>query len=234
QFEIQLDHYTDEKRLADDSPSAAFIAANLASLTRPGTPLQVCEFGGADGVLLRGIRERVATPVELWNAEVVTVFRDRQILPDIHFVETSILAPDFPDGKFDVTIARNVMHHLIGDSLAESRANQRAALAQMKRVTRPGGLVLIEEHVNQSAGAARILYYLSRLASRMKISIPRFEVTPYTVVAFMTQRMLVDAVEGSIGRPDLVNFSRYVIEWHWKLTGLRRVTGLAFVATRSS
>ncbi|MEO8034821.1 MAG: class I SAM-dependent methyltransferase [Acidobacteriota bacterium] len=231
QFEVQLDQYTNEKRVNDTSRTAAFLASTLGQ-SASGASLRICEFGGADGILLRHIREALPVPVELWNAEVVAAFRDKQALPDIHFVETSILAPAFAEGFFDVVIARNVMHHLIGTDLAESRSNQLNALKQMRRVTRSGGFVIIEEQVNQSAASAKLLYYMSRLASRMKLSIPRFEITPYTIVAFLTQDELEANVRAVVGEPDVIEYERYRLQWHWKMTMLLRDTGIAFVAAR--
>jgi ubiquinone/menaquinone biosynthesis C-methylase UbiE len=132
-----------------------------------------------------------------------------------------------------VVIARNVMHHLIGRNMAENRSNQRLALRQLYRVLRPGGLAVIQEHVNQSARSARILYYLSRAASRMKLKIPAYEVTPYTVVSFLTQKELSGMAELEFGAtPDAVEFERFPIAWHWRITGLRRVTGNALVVMR--
>ena len=51
----------------------------------------------------------------------------------------SVLALPFQNGAFDAALAVNVLHH------AGDRADQDAALAEMARAVRPGGLVLVHE-----------------------------------------------------------------------------------------
>jgi SAM-dependent methyltransferase len=55
------------------------------------------------------------------------------------FVAASVLALPFHDGGFDAAFAVNVLHH------AGDRADQDAALAELARAVRPGGLVLVHE-----------------------------------------------------------------------------------------
>ena len=63
----------------------------------------------------------------------------REVAPGGDFVAASVLALPFKDGAFDAAFAVNVLHH------AGDRADQDAALAEMTRAVRPGGLVLVHE-----------------------------------------------------------------------------------------
>ena len=63
----------------------------------------------------------------------------RAIAPGGAFVAASVLAVPFKDGAFDAAFAVNVLHH------AGDREDQDAALAEMTRAVRPGGLVLVHE-----------------------------------------------------------------------------------------
>lgn len=234
QFEEQLDFYTSEARSARDSRIVSFLTEARerdASLRADGR-LRVCEFGGADGILLRSLRERLGEDVELTNAELVEAYRPRQASPSIRFVATSILHPDFPDASFDVVVARHVLHHLIGDTLAATRANQARAFAELVRVTRPGGLVLIEEHLNASGFACRLFYYLSRAATQLRMRLPWFEVTPYTVVAFLTP----EEFHRAAGHSQLVTLAEEPhpapMPIQWRLTLLRRNSTNLFIAFR--
>jgi SAM-dependent methyltransferase len=238
QFESQLDHYTSEKRGAYTSPIISYLgeAGRSDFLLRTCVPLRVCEFGGADGLLLAAVRETLGERVELVNAELVEAFADRQAHPSIRFVPTSILDPAFPDASFDVVIARHILHHLIADSFAETRANQALAFAQLTRIVRPGGLVLIEEHVNPSAAACRVLYHASRLATVIGLRIPAFEVTPYTVVAFLTPSQLTAFAAqypGPALSPVIEKFQPVPMPIQWRLTLLRRNSGNLFLACRA-
>jgi SAM-dependent methyltransferase len=239
QFEAQLAHYTSEKRGAHDSRIVSFLAEMCISDTSLRTEgmLRVCEFGGADGLLLAAIRDRIGENVALVNAELVEAFAPRQAHSSIRFVPTSILDAAFPDATFDVVVARHVLHHLIADTLEGTRSNQARAFAQVARIARPGGLVLLEEHVNPSVLSCRILYYLSRLATRVKLDIPAFEVTPYTVVAFMTPfqlRSMAAASSGGALIPLAEEFHPVPMPIQWRLTMLRRNSGNLFVAYRAT
>ena len=237
QFEEQLDFYTSEARSARDSRIVSFLAearAADASLRAAGR-LRVCEFGGADGILLRSLRERLGEDVELTNAELVEAYGPRQASPSIRFVRTSILQPDFPDATFDVVVARHVLHHLIGDTLAATRANQARAFAELARVTRPGGLVLIEEHLNPSGFACGLFYHLSRMATHLRMRLPWFEVTPYTVVAFLTPREFrAAAMHSTQGRLQtlLEEPNPAPMPIQWRVTLLRRTSTTLVIAFR--
>jgi len=90
---------------------------------------------GAEGQALGG------QPL-LVNAELVGQYGQRQIADSIRFVQTSILQPGLADDAFDVVIARNVLHHLIGHNLRQARQNQGYVFGELLRVTRPGGLIV--------------------------------------------------------------------------------------------
>jgi SAM-dependent methyltransferase len=238
QFESQLAHYTSEKRGAYTSRIVSYLAEACATdpFLRSLGALRVCEFGGADGLLLAAIRESIDGDVELVNAELVEAFEQRQAHPSIRFVPTSILDPAFPAAAFDVVIARHVLHHLVADSFSGTRANQARAFVELARITRPGGLVLLEEHVNPSALSCRLLYEASRIATVIGLRIPAFEVTPYTVVAFLTPSQLTDLAAGCPDEalePVARQFKPVPMPVQWRLTGLRRGSGNLFLACRA-
>jgi hypothetical protein len=105
----------------------------------------------------------------------------------------------------------------------------------MARVTRRGGWVLLEEHVNPSEFACDLLYRLSTLATKIKLSIPAFEVTPYTIVAFLTpQRLLHIAKVATSGKLEQhgAEVRPVPMPIQWRVTGLRRGSGNLFAAFR--
>jgi ubiquinone/menaquinone biosynthesis C-methylase UbiE len=58
--------------------------------------------------------------------------------PNVTFVEGDVTALPFPDGWFDVSATRNVLHHV---------ARPELALAELARVTRLGGTLLVIDQV---------------------------------------------------------------------------------------
>ena len=64
----------------------------------------------------------------------------RRRRPDFRTVEAPGHAIPFPDGRFDLTYCVAVMHHIAAPDLV------RATLAEMVRVTRPGGTIVVWDH----------------------------------------------------------------------------------------
>lgn len=98
--------------LLDVGCGPATITADLAALVAPGTVTAV---------------EISAQALEIAQAEVAARGQD-----NIEFRVADVMALDFPDDTFDVVHAHQVLQHL---------ADPVGALAEMRRVCRPGGLV---------------------------------------------------------------------------------------------
>ena len=197
-------------------------------------PLQICEFGGGGGVLLAQLHEQLGERVALYNAELVAGYQAHQAVDAIHFLRASVLDSGLPDGRFDVVMMRFVLHHLIGKTWAQARENQAVALREMYRLVSPGGLILIQEQVVQPALACRLVYWLSRLASRLKLRIDSFEVSPNTVIVYMTRDQFFALCEEIAPAASWLArvYERRVMSLRWKLTLLMNNNGDAFVAVR--
>ncbi|MEI2690423.1 MAG: class I SAM-dependent methyltransferase [Anaerolineae bacterium] len=240
QFEDQIDLYTD---LAGPESSVVpflvtpylfdWLRENEAFLANR-TPLKICEFGGGGGIVLQMIEEELGGQPLLVNAELVGQYGQRQISHSIRFVQTTILQAGLASDTFDVVIARNVLHHLIGDNLRQTRQNQSHVFAELLRVVKPGGLILIQEQVNQRRWACTLLYHLSRLASRLGLRIESFEVTPNTVIAYLTRRQLEALAEANLPRDhwQTSQYTRRPMPLRWRLTVLMSNNGDALLALR--
>lgn len=80
--------------------------------------------------------------------------------------------------------------------LATTRDNQMDAIQELIRVTKLGGLIIIEEQVNYSWTATIIFYYASKLAMKLNIRIDKMQITPNTVVGDLTLKKLQWMCEG--------------------------------------
>jgi len=235
QFEEQLRLYTTGISLAQESPAIPFLVEWVGKhedVLRDRFPLRVCEFGGGGGILLGELGNRLGNKLALYNAELVETYRSHQASDRIHFVHTSVLDSGFASDDFDVVIVRNLLHHLVGKSLKQTRINQRRVIGELCRVAKPGGLVLIDEQVNRLSIACPIFYYLSRFSSRVGFRSKYFQITPYTVVGYLTQKALITMCEQHAPAPAwLANeYRRWKMALHWRLTGLMSDTGTAFIA----
>jgi SAM-dependent methyltransferase len=120
--------------------TAANSAAHLLPHLSPG--LAVLDVGAGPGTITADLAELVApgrvTALELTEAalELSRAEIARRGIATVDFATGDVHALDFPDASFDVVHAHQVLQH-VGDPVA--------ALREMRRVTRPGGLVAVRD-----------------------------------------------------------------------------------------
>lgn len=214
-FLKQAKIYSGKGQLVQSSLVVKYLFKYFSSYKKK-KPLKICEFGGGGGGLLFQIDKEAKFPVALFNAEIVADYQKYQASKKIKFCEDSILLSNFPDKSFDCLIIRDVLHHLIGKNLRKTRENQRRALKELKRLLKPGGVILIEELVNKSALVCQIIYYFSFLNSKIGLKMPSFEISPYTIVAFLTPEKLKQMIENIFGAKSIININFIAENENWQ------------------
>ncbi len=122
------------QRTAEEA--AAFLLPELS----PG--MRLLDVGCGPGSITRGLAERVAPgeAIGLDPSEETLDMARRDAaargLANLHYQEGSVYALPFPDASFDVAYAHQVLQHL---------RERGAALSEMLRVVRPGGLVAVRD-----------------------------------------------------------------------------------------
>ena len=122
------------KRTAEEA--AAFLLPAL----KPG--MRLLDVGCGPGSITRGLAERLApgevVGVDLSRETLASARADAAArgLTNLRYEEASVYALPFPDASFDVAYAHQVSQHL---------REPAAALAEMLRVVRPGGLVGVRD-----------------------------------------------------------------------------------------
>lgn len=187
-FKEQAEYYSIDSSTARSSPLVKLFLEWTKKFPKKQT--RVGEFGGAAGQLLAEIERISPVKIDLYNIEIVKNYGDRQVSKKIKFFEGSILNAPFDDNFFDTIIIRDVLHHLVGKSLKETAANQEKALMELKRLIKPGGIVLIEELVTESQLSSRIIYGLSKLNSKLGFKSKSFEIIPDMIISFLTDKSL--------------------------------------------
>ncbi len=232
QFSNQVELYSqhDEKV---DSPVLPFLKKTLPKF-KTGQSIKIGEFGGGGGDLLRAINNLTKRTLTLHNIELVGAYKNHQADKSIKFVKQSLLDSDIADNTYDIVIVRNVIHHLINPWHFQTRMNQSHAIHELVRVTKPGGYILIDEQVNNSKIACMLYFYLSWIATKMKLNIPAFQITESTIVGYLQRQELQAIASTVVPRKfwEANTFFRWEPQLHWKLTGLMNDTGSAFIAMK--
>jgi SAM-dependent methyltransferase len=73
------------------------------------------------------------------DVSAASIERARLENPDVEYTAADVIALPYEDGAFDVAFASGLVHHLPPDG-------RDAALAEMRRIVRPGGLLVAFEH----------------------------------------------------------------------------------------
>ncbi|HEY7162022.1 MAG TPA: class I SAM-dependent methyltransferase [Acidobacteriota bacterium] len=196
-------------------------------ILKPG--VDVLDIGGATGILLSELLKR--SPAN-FNAHLLEVdeFYNQRIKDDrIHFIKDSILKVD--EGQhFDIVFARQMLHHLIGASFGQTKANQTMALQNLWKLVKPEGYLIIEEVVNNNKLASKIIFYGSKIAKLSGLKIKRLELGRL-IVCFMSQKELIEAIQ-SLENANICD--QQFDEWHFeglmKATNLMNKVGVLFLA----
>lgn len=158
----------------------------LAAIERYGRSGDVLEVGCGTGLLLDRVRHfaRTATGLDL-SAGMLTQARRR----GLWVVQGSATKLPYGDASFDLTYACKVLPHV---------DDVRSAMAEMARVTRPGGHVLAEFYNRWS-----LRYLVKRLKRPSAISATRHDGHVYTryddmrsVASYLPTSLQVRAVRG--------------------------------------
>lgn len=199
-FKEQLGHYA-HKDQYKSSPLAPRILAWLKN-TRTSKKLDICEFGGGAGQLLGQIRKSYPN-YKYTNVEIISDYKQFSASKEIKFVLGSVLHSDFCEGAFDVILMRDVLHHLVGSNHKETLSNQILALKELKRLVRRGGVIFIEEFINESESSSKLIYYLTKLNSRIGIRIPYLFVSPHAIVSFLSTKKLISLCNDVFGKGNI-------------------------------
>ncbi len=183
-FIEQAGYYSLSGCSVGDSPlSKSF---SLWQKNKKENELKIADFGGAGGQLLDVLAKKSNKKLKLYDVELVESYKKHLANQKIVFVNKSILNAGFKNDYFDCIIIRDVLHHLIGFNLSDTQKNQERALSELKRMIRPGGLILIEELVTTSIFSSRIIYALSKINSKIGFKNKFLLISPNTIVSFLT------------------------------------------------
>jgi ubiquinone/menaquinone biosynthesis C-methylase UbiE len=190
--------------------------------------LKVLDVGGASGLFLSELSKQSKFRIDSYNLEVDDFFKDKQAGPAINFIRGSILDNKLDAESFDIVTFGDVLHHLIGKNLNETIENQFAAVKEIFRITKKGGFAVFCEEVNNIRIFSKIIYYLSKMANKLKLKCQFFDAGK-VVIFFPAQIDIAKMIDkASINYPVIVekeHFNRWNLSLRWKMTLLMTNVG---------
>jgi len=146
---------------------------DLVALLAPRLPAgaSLVDLGAGTGNTLAFLRDALAL------GPLLAVEQDpaRAALAEVRLgcptLAASVLDPAaFPPhrGRFDVAVAGDLLHHLVGTSRRDSRAQARAALELARDLVRPGGWLALLEPTFRPRAVATLALHLKRAVARRR------------------------------------------------------------------
>lgn len=146
---------------------------------------KILEVGGGSGALLALVHNEAKIEY-LINCEIVPWTYKNQADASISLCGGSVLCLPFCAECFDIIIMKNVLHHLVGTSRAQSKYNAKKAIEEIRRVAKLNAYIIILEQYNEHSFFADIVFYICRILSLYGGSSRRFSISRNVIVSFLT------------------------------------------------
>ena len=120
------------------------------------------------------------------NLEITREYHKQQLDNRIMFICGSTIGLPFKDNSFDVVVLNAVLHHLVGRARKECMRNAEAAIEEVMRVLRTGGVLIVDENFVKFKLSAKILWWFTKVVSKIPVECPYFDIRKGILIHFYT------------------------------------------------
>lgn len=180
-FEKSSDIYSMREGAEDDNDEEIIKAFKENNIS----PANILEVGGGSGYLIN-LLGNLSGNVHMVNCELTYRAYSKQINDEIDFVAGNAISLPFHKKSFDVIVSKNLFHHLVGKTPAESKSLAKIAVDEMIRCIKDEGYLMIVEEYHRHKFYSGVLFYLSLLFSVGNITIKAFDIRPKVIISLLT------------------------------------------------
>jgi ubiquinone/menaquinone biosynthesis C-methylase UbiE len=189
---LNVKEYSEKKGVFHEEDP--YIVSRIQKEAVPGD--RVLEIVGGSGALLDLILDE-APAVRAYNLEIAFEAYKHQCDGTICLIGGNALRLPFQDNAFEFVIMKNVLHPLVGTTRKVSKRNTITCLDEIRRVTKPDGLIVILEQYNRSSIASTCIFYVTTILSRLGVEISALRLNKYVIVSFLTPDEIREVFSGS-------------------------------------
>jgi len=197
-----IDHFSNKsKQLEEISKKSKYLEENCWILSQLTIHLgkskryNLLELGCGEGSLLKFLAPAL-TKISLCGIDITKSL----IVSAKKKVRANLLVSDaeklpFKDGSFSVIVCRNLLHHLVGNSIVASRRIVWRVLLEMKRILRGGGYFIIVEQCVDSKALSHLIFMSVYIPAKLNVSVSHFRIQNGIITSFLTPREILEGLQ---------------------------------------
>lgn len=109
---------------------------------------------------------------------------------DAHVITADINMLPFRQDCFNVVVSTSLLHHLIGNTPAESKHKAANAIQEIKRVLKLNGILLMHEDVATNHLISLGMFYVTLFCAKFGIEINSLDIHSKVVTSYLTEKTL--------------------------------------------
>ncbi len=146
--------------------------------------------------------------------EMIRAFRENY--PASTLIIGDAMQLPFRKNVFQVTVATDLLHHLIGNTTSICVSNVKRAVSEFRRVLSFEGIFLIRDYFVRNYVHTLMMYYVTLYCARFSIEINQFDIHSKVITYFFTKKKLISLLEETGFQIDEI-----ILKSDWIIKGIK-------------
>ena len=154
--------------------------------------------------------------IDFYGADVtpamIRVFRENYPSATLTLCDVKFLP--FRQNSYQVTVAHDLLHHLIGNNPSICVHNVRSAISEFDRVLSSEGVFIIKEYLPKNYLYTLIMYYVTLFCAKYNIEINSLDIHSKVITYFLTKKKII-----SLLKENGFHIDEIILD-EWKMKGV--------------